>query len=175
MAWCEDNSVDYLFRPGAEPAARRQDRDRACRRCGEEPQNRQAATALCRIQVDHARQLEPAAARDRQGRTHQRGGQSALCRHLAQARRQGALSLYDKVYCARGDIENRIKECQLDRFADRTSTATLRANQLRLWFASMAYVLLCALRRIGLRHTAFAKATCGTSVSSCSRSELSSQ
>ena len=58
--------------------------------------------------------------------------------------------------------ENRIKECQLDLYADRTSTATMRANQLRLWFASMAYVLLCALRRIGLHHTPFAKATCGT-------------
>jgi hypothetical protein len=46
--------------------------------------------------------------------------------------------LYEKVYCARGDLENRIKECQLDLYADRTSTATMRANQLRLWFASMA-------------------------------------
>ena len=59
-------------------------------------------------------------------------------------------------------MENRIKECQLDLYADRTSTATMRANQLRLWFASMAYVLLCALRRIALHHTPFAKATCGT-------------
>jgi Transposase DDE domain group 1 len=68
--------------------------------------------------------------------------------------------LYEKVYCARGDMENRIKECQLDLYADRTSTATMRENQLRLWFASMAYVLLCALRRIALHHTPFAKATC---------------
>jgi Transposase DDE domain group 1 len=70
--------------------------------------------------------------------------------------------LYEKVYCARGDMENRIKECQLDLFADRTSTATMQANQLRLWFASFAYVLLCALRRIGLAHTQFAEANCGT-------------
>ena len=70
--------------------------------------------------------------------------------------------LYEKIYCARGDMENRIKECQLDLFADRTSAATLRANQLRLWFASMAYVLLCALRRLALQQTQFAKATCGT-------------
>jgi hypothetical protein len=70
--------------------------------------------------------------------------------------------LYEEIYCARGDMENRIKECQLDLFADRTSAATLRANQLRLWFASMAYVLLCALRRLALQHTQFAKATCGT-------------
>ena len=70
--------------------------------------------------------------------------------------------LYEEIYCARGDMENRIKECQLDLFADRTSAATVRANQLRLWFASMAYVLLCALRRLALQHTQFAKATCGT-------------
>jgi hypothetical protein len=59
-------------------------------------------------------------------------------------------------------MENRIKECQLDLFADRTPAATMQANQLRLWFASMAYVLLCALRRIGLAFTQFAEATCGT-------------
>jgi hypothetical protein len=70
--------------------------------------------------------------------------------------------VYEKLYCARGEMENRIKECQLDLYADRTSTATMRANQLRLWFASMAYVLVCALRRIGLQHTPFSEATCGT-------------
>ena len=59
-------------------------------------------------------------------------------------------------------MENRIKETQGDLFADRTSAATMQANQLRLWFASMAYVLMCALRRIGLPHTQFAEATCGT-------------
>jgi hypothetical protein len=59
-------------------------------------------------------------------------------------------------------MENRIKECQLDLYADRTSTATLRANQLRLWFASMAYILLSHLRRIALHHTRLANATCGT-------------
>jgi len=73
-----------------------------------------------------------------------------------------AKHLYEKIYSARGDMENRIKECQLDLFADRTSAATMRANQLRLWFYSMAYVLLCALRRIGLHDTDFANATCGT-------------
>ena len=70
--------------------------------------------------------------------------------------------LYEKIYCARGDMENRIKECQMDLFADRTSAATMRANQLRLWLSSMAYVLLCALRRIGLKHTRFARASCGS-------------
>ena len=73
-----------------------------------------------------------------------------------------ARHLYEKLYCARGEMENRIKECQLDLYADRTSAHTMRANQLRLWFASMAYVLICALRRIGLAHTQFARASCGT-------------
>ena len=70
--------------------------------------------------------------------------------------------LYETVYCARGELESRIKECQGDLFADRTSTATLRANQLRLWLASFAYVLICAVRQVGLAHTQFAEATCGT-------------
>jgi len=59
-------------------------------------------------------------------------------------------------------MENRIKGCQLDLFADRTSTATMQGNQFRLWSASMAYVLLCALRCIGLAYAEFAEATCGT-------------
>ena len=70
--------------------------------------------------------------------------------------------LYEDLYCARGDMENRIKEQQLDLFADRTSAHTLRANQLRLWFSSLAYVLMSTLRRIGLRGTRLAQATCGT-------------
>jgi hypothetical protein len=73
-----------------------------------------------------------------------------------------AQELYEKIYCARGDMENRIKECQLDLFADRTSTASLKANQLRLWFASLAYVLMTALRRIALQGTELAQATAGT-------------
>jgi len=73
-----------------------------------------------------------------------------------------AQELYEKIYCARGEMENRIKECQLDLFADRTSAASLRANQLRLWFASLAYVLMTALRRMALQGTELAKATAGT-------------
>jgi hypothetical protein len=73
-----------------------------------------------------------------------------------------AQDLYEKIYCARGDMENRIKECQLDLFADRTSATSLRANQLRLWFASLAYVLVTALRRMALQGTELAHATAGT-------------
>lgn len=76
--------------------------------------------------------------------------------------RADARTLYEQIYCACGEMENRIKECQLDLFADRTSAATMRANQLRLWFASMAYMLVTALRRIGLAGTDLATATCGS-------------
>lgn len=71
-----------------------------------------------------------------------------------------ARTLYERVYCARGEMENKIKECQFDLWADRTSTATMKANQLRLWFSSFAYVLIEALQRIGLAHTELANATC---------------
>jgi hypothetical protein len=73
-----------------------------------------------------------------------------------------AQELYERLYCARGDMENRIKEQQLGMFADRTSTATMRGNQLRLWIASLAYTLAQALRRVGLRGTSLATAQMGT-------------
>jgi hypothetical protein len=72
-----------------------------------------------------------------------------------------ASRLYEQLYCARGDMENRIKE-QLMLFADRTSTAYLRSNQLRLYFSSVAYVLLQMLRHLGLQGTELAKAQCAT-------------
>jgi hypothetical protein len=73
-----------------------------------------------------------------------------------------ARALYEDIYCARGDMENRIKEQQMGLFADRTSTHTLRANQLRLWFSCVAYVLMNELRRVGLRKTGFKNAQCWT-------------
>jgi hypothetical protein len=72
-----------------------------------------------------------------------------------------AQALYEELYCARGDMENRIKE-QLMLFSDRTSTHYLRSNQLRLYFSSLAYVLLQMLRRLGLEGTELAKAQCST-------------
>jgi hypothetical protein len=72
--------------------------------------------------------------------------------------RMAAASLYEQLYCARGDMENRIKEQQLGLFADRTSSATMHANQLRLWFSAVAYTLLNHLRHYGLRDTEMARA-----------------
>jgi hypothetical protein len=73
-----------------------------------------------------------------------------------------AQRLYEERYCARGDMENRIKEQQLYLFADRTSTSKLRSNQIRLWFSSLAYTLMHALRRLALGGTELAHAQCST-------------
>ena len=70
--------------------------------------------------------------------------------------------LYDKIYCQRGDMENRIKEHQLELFGDRTSCHKFLSNQFRLLLASAAYILLEYIRRIGLKGTKLAKAQCGT-------------
>jgi hypothetical protein len=73
-----------------------------------------------------------------------------------------ARQLYEDLYCARGDMENRIKEQQLGLFADRTSSTTFTANQLRLWLSSVAYVLLSELRRVALKGTELTRAQCTT-------------
>ena len=82
-----------------------------------------------------------------------------------------ARALHEDLYCRRDEIENRIKECQLDLFAIRAPARTMRANQLRLWFAATAYVLLRALRRIDLARTRLSLPPVEPSAQSCSRSE----
>jgi hypothetical protein len=73
-----------------------------------------------------------------------------------------AAMLYETIYCARGEMENRIKEQQSGLFADRTSTATMRGNQLRLYFSSIGYILMHDLRRLALKGTDLEKAQCTT-------------
>ena len=162
MAWCEQNRVDYLFGLARNP-----------RLIAEITGEMAAAHAEAEATGQPARRFRDftwatldswsrhrrvvAKAEWTQGEANPRFVVTSLAPTEAKAR-----PLYEAIYCARGEMENRIKECQLDLFADRTSATTLRANQLRLWFASAAYVLLCALRRIGLAHTEFATATCAT-------------
>jgi Transposase DDE domain group 1 len=162
MAWCETNAVDYLFglarnvrlarHIGAELEAARAESiltGRPARRFKGFPWTTRRSWS-CRRRV-------VAKAEWTQGEANPRFVVTSL-----DAATWPAQSLYEELYCARGEMENRIKECQLDLFADRTSAATMRANQLRLWFASMAYVLICALRRIGLANTKLARASCAT-------------
>jgi hypothetical protein len=162
MAWCEANRVDFLFglarnaRLVAEIAGELAAAEAQSRMTGRPARRFRDFRWLTRESWSRARRVI-GKAEWTQGAANPRFVVTSLTPAEASARH-----LYETIYCARGEMENRIKECQLDLFADRTSAATMRANQLRLWFASMAYVLLCALRRIGLAHTQFATATCGT-------------
>src|SRR5260370_23163554 len=162
MAWCEANGVHFLFglaktdRLIAEIKAALEGAAAQSRRTGKPARRFNDFRWMTRGSWGRQRRVV-AKAEWTKDEANPRFVVTSLIRAECKAR-----YLYEKVYCARGDTENRIKESQLDLYADRTSTATMRANQLRLWFASMAYVLLCALRRIGLQHTPFAKATCGT-------------
>jgi hypothetical protein len=162
MAWCESNGVDFLFglakneRLIAEIMTELDVVAAKSGRTGRMERRFKSFMWTTRRTWSRPRRIV-AKAEWTQGEANPRFVVTSLGRHECKAK-----YLYENVYCARGDMENRIKECQLDLYADRTSTATMRANQLRLWFASMAYVLLCALRRIGLHDTDFATATCGT-------------
>ena len=162
MVWCEQNRVDYVFGLARnERLAAMIEQElaaaRAASRKSGQPARRFKDFQWSTIDSWSRRRRVIAKAEWTQGESNPRFIVTSLKRAEAAARH-----LYEDVYCARGDMENRIKECQLDLYADRTSAATMRANQLRLWFASMAYVLICALRRIGLANTVFANATCGT-------------
>ena len=162
MAWCEDNKVDYLF--GLARNNRLVEEITVELLQAEDEASRTGKPAR-RFKDFRYATLDSWSRRRRVvGKAEWTGGEANprfVVTSLTKAE-AGARFLYEDLYCARGEMENRIKECQGDLFADRTSSATMRANQLRLWFASMAYVLVCALRRIGLAHTQFAEATCGT-------------
>jgi hypothetical protein len=162
MAWCEQNRVDYVFGLARNErlVAVIEQEFAAAQKASEnsgQPARRFKDFQWSTIDSWSRGRRVIAKAEWTQGEANPRFIVTSLKRAEAAAR-----YLYEDIYCARGDMENRIKECQLDLYADRTSAATMRANQLRLWFASMAYVLICALRRIGLAETVFANATCGT-------------
>ena len=162
MRWCEDNEIRYVF-----GLARN---TRLVRAIG---QKMEEAKAAYRHTHRPARRFRDLTYRTRKSWSRSRrviGKAEYLPKgpnprfvvtnlSICQA---GARRLYEKLYCARGDMENRIKEQQLGLFADRTSTATMQANQLRLYFASFAYVLMHGLRRLGLKGTQFARAQCTT-------------
>ena len=162
MRWCEMNRVDFVFglarnaRLVEEIAVELANAEEESRRTGQ-PARRFKDFRYATLDSWSRRRRVIGKAEWTQGEANPR----FIVTSLKKAETNGRL-LYEKVDRARGDMENRIKECQGDLFADRTSTATIRANQLRLWLASFAYALICAVRRVGLAHTQFAQATCGT-------------
>ena len=162
MAWCEQHAVDYVF--GLAKNAR------LIRALGKELHQ---ARRECEQTGTPARRFKDFAYKTRKSWSRRRRvvGKAEHLPNKANPRfvvtslsaeAWDARALYEDLYCARGDMENRIKEQQLHLFADRTSAATLRANQIRLYFSSVAYLLLQALRRLGLAGTALARAQCDT-------------
>jgi hypothetical protein len=162
MAWCEATGVDFIFglarnvrltrTIGAELVEARADSEST----GEPARRFKEFSWTTRKSWSQPRRVIAKAEWTR-GEANPRFIVTSLTAADGDGRR-----LYEDIYCARGEMENRIKECQMDLFADRTSAGTMKANQLRLWFASMAYVLLESLRRIALQSTDLAQASCGT-------------
>jgi len=163
MRWCEENRVDYVF--GLARNARlvraigAELREAAAESTLTEAPARRLRELTYRTQKSWSRSRRVVAKAEHTGdKSNPRFIVTSLCEREFTTR-----ALYEDFYCARGECENRIKECQLDLFADRLSTETFRGNQLRLWWASAAYVLMHALRRIGLAGTALARA-CATTM-----------
>ena len=162
MAWCEANDVDYLFGLARNP--------RLEKIIAEEKAQVRAVCEEIGQPVRLFKEFSYATLKSwsRQRRVVAKvehlpkGANPRFIVTSLKASDVEGQELYEEIYCARGDMENRIKECQLDLFADRTSTATMRANQLRLWFSALANVLIEAVRRIALQQTSLAKATANT-------------
>lgn len=162
MAWCEENDVQFLFGLAKNK--------RLTKILGAELQAAkcqfEATQKASRVFKEFTYQTRKSWCRERRV--------VGKAEHLAQGANPrfvvtslskdevDAKTLYEVRYCGRGEMENRIKEQQLYLFADRTSCQTLRANQLRLWLSSVAYVLLQALRQFGLKDTSLASARCDT-------------
>lgn len=162
MSWCEENGVEYVLGLArnkrlepmladalAEAKATFETTGKAARVFKELTYRTVSSWSRCRRVVGKAEHLEKGA------------NPRFVVTSLDKDRIDGQ-ELYERIYCARGEMENRIKECQLDLFADRTSARTMRANQVRLWLASLAYVLMEAVRRLALAGTELADATAGT-------------
>lgn len=162
MRWCEENGVDFLF-----GLAKNKHLLRAIGR------ELHAVAEAFAVQGEAVRAFAELTYRTQKSWSRERRV-VAKAEHLVKGsnprfvvtslsvERYAAQALYEEVYCARGEMENRIKEQQLCLFADRTSCRTMRANQLRLWLSSVAYVLMQTLRERALPETPLAQARCDT-------------
>jgi hypothetical protein len=162
MSWCEQRGVDYVFGLARNPRleeALAGALDQAFEKCGRSGQPE-------RVYDDFFYRTLDSWSRERRviGKAEilDRGPNPRFIVTSLSRRKAKAAELYEQIYCARGEMENRIKEQQLYLFADRTSAHLMRVNQIRLWFSSVAYLLLNELRRLGLVGSSFAQARCDT-------------
>lgn len=162
MRWCEENQVDYVFGLAKNKRLRKI--------IGKELHDarelfEQTQTAA-RLFKDFEYRTQKSWSKSRRvigkGEHLSKGSNPRFVVTSLSEKRMSAQPLYEKLYCARGEMENRIKEQQLFLFADRTSTHGMRSNQLRLMFSTMAYVLHKALKEFGLKGTSLATAQVNT-------------
>ena len=160
MTWCEDNGVYYLFGI-ARNAVLERELESSLEEARQQAEQSEGKSARVFHEFTYKAKKWPGQKRRVIGKAEWtalgRNPRFIITNLEGDARR-----LYEQDYCARGEMENRIKEQQQDLFADRTSTAGLRSNQLRLWFSTLAYLLMQRLRQIGLKGTQLARATCGS-------------
>ena len=161
MAWCETQGVDYVLGLAKNPRLTAEIAAELAQAAEQYQRTGQAA----RIFKEFSYQTHESWSRARRvvakAEHLEKGANPRFVVTSLQNPEWAAPALYEELYCARGEIENRIKE-QLMLFSDRTSTAYLRSNQIRLYFSSVAYLLMQALRRLGLQGTEMAKAQCTT-------------
>lgn len=162
MSWCEQHGVDYVLGLAKNSRLKAEIAEQQAVAAIVYEQTKKAA----RVFKDFRYQTLESWTRERRvvGKAEQldKGANPRFIVSSIAVERMDARTLYEDCYCERGEMENRIKEQQLDLFADRTSTAKMRSNQIRLYFSSIAYVLMQALRRLGLKGTEMEKAQCGT-------------
>jgi hypothetical protein len=162
MSWCEDNRVDYVFGFARNQRLRTIIDEALVEAAGQWEQTQKPARVFVEFPYqtttgswNHPRRVV-AKAEHIDGKENPRYVVTSLSGEAWPAQK-----LYEELYCGRGDMENRIKE-QFTLFADRVSAETLRANQLRLYFSALAYLLVCGLRRLGLKATELATAQAAT-------------
>jgi hypothetical protein len=163
MGWCEANRVDYVFglaRNRRLEAALVDQLAEAKRLCAASGQSARVFRDFRYCTIDSWNRTRRVIGKAEH--TLEGSNPRFIVTSLKRSRiAYDARALYEKLYCARGEAENRIGE-QFELFADRASSATMAANQLRMSFSAMAYVLVDTLRRVGLRHGQFADAAVAT-------------
>jgi Transposase DDE domain group 1 len=162
MTWCEANGIDYLFGLAKNSRLLKMITEQSEQARIEYETTKQAARVFAELRYETRDSWSCERRVVAKAEHLDKGANPRFVVTSLDFQQYPAKSLYEKDYCGRGEMENRIKEQQLHLFADRTSAGTMRANQIRLFFSSIAYTLLEALRRLGLAGTSMAQAQCQT-------------
>jgi Transposase DDE domain group 1 len=162
MTWCDASGIDYVFGLAKNPRLLGMITQESEQARLEYEQTKQSARVFAELRYETRKSWSRERRIVAKAEHLDKGANPRFVVTSLDLQQYPAKDLYEKEYCERGEMENRIKEQQRHLFADRTSAATMRANQIRLFFSSIAYTLLEALRRLGLAGTSMAQAQCQT-------------